>query len=208
MLLNASTFEENYLLAEIYKEFYDMKGRSVQIQWIPSHKGIDGNEKVDQEAVNKTRERQTFFNGITMSDAIILSNNEVWDSWTKKYKKLSDDKGKWHFQILEKPCRRIWNKNMTLNSEEVKIISRIRTGHCLTKDRKAKWKWEDDELCEWCETTEDLHHILYDCPRYNQSRVEYPSLEYMKPLETILSEKCEEEMKQIVKFLKENKIHI
>ncbi|XP_029731108.2 uncharacterized protein LOC115267823 [Aedes albopictus] len=209
MLLNEKSFEENYVLAEVYKEFYGMRGNNIRIQWIPSHMGIQGSEKVDQEAVNQTRLPQTFFNTITMSDALVVSKQGIWDEWTRKYQRLSNDKGKWHFQIQERPYnRKIWSKNLLLNPDEIKTLSRIRTGHCLTKERKAMWGLEKDDQCEWCETTGNLKHILYDCPRYNQSRVEHSALEYMKPLETILLENFEEELKQIVHFLKVNQIHI
>nr|XP_029719608.1 uncharacterized protein LOC115261838 [Aedes albopictus] len=208
MLLNEKCFEENYLLAEIYKELCGVRASSIQIQWIPSHMGIAGNERADQEAVSKTNEPQSFFNGITMSDALILSSREVWDNWTTKYQEQSSEKGKWHYKIQQRPNKKIWSKDLVLNPDDIKVLNRIRSGHCLTKDRKHQWGWEDTDQCEWCETTEDLRHILYDCPRYNQSRADYPVLEYMKPLEDILQEKCEEELKQVVRFLKRNHLHI
>lgn len=208
MLLNSKSFEGNYLLAEIYKELYGIRGNPIRIQWIPSHMGIDGNERADLEAVEQTKKPQSFFNGITMSDALILSNHEIWDSWKRKYQEQSNDKGKWHYQILDRPYKQIWSKHLTLNADEIKVLNRIRSGHCLTKDRKFKWGWEEDDQCEWCDTTEDLKHILYECPRYDRERAEYPVLEYMQPLETILQNRNEEDMKQIVYFLKRNNLHI
>ncbi|XP_062703986.1 uncharacterized protein LOC134286390 [Aedes albopictus] len=208
MLLNLRTIKDNYLLGEIYKELQSMAGSVCKIQWIPSHTGIHGNETADQLAVSKTREKQTCCRGITAGDALNLSKLETWEEWRQKYKNISKDKGIWHFQLMERPGQKIWSKDLILNPDEVKTLNRIRSGHCLTKDRKANWGWEDDNLCEWCEVTENLKHILYDCPRYNQSRSQFPPLEYMKPLEMILQEGCEEELKQIVKFLKANEVHI
>lgn len=208
MLLKLREIEDNFLLGGIYKELLEITGDVCKIQWIPSLVGIQGNEIADQLVVNKSRERQSNCQGITAGDAVILSSHETWEEWNQAYKQISDEKGTWHYQLMERPGRKIWSKGLILSPDEVKVLNRIRSGHCLTKDRKAKWGWETDELCEWCEIPEDLKHILYDCPRYNQSRSKFPALEYMKPLEIILQEGCEEEMKQIVKFLKANDIHI
>ncbi|XP_065083429.1 uncharacterized protein LOC135705584 [Ochlerotatus camptorhynchus] len=208
MLLNESLYEANYLLWEIHKEFQNLGGRTIKIQWVPSHNGIKGNETADQLAVTKSQEKQTFYHGITVGDALRLSSTEIWEDWTRKYKATSKEKGKWHYQLMDRPNKKIWSKDLRLQPDEVKVLSRIRSGHSLTKERKASWGWELHDTCDWCEVTEDLKHILYDCPRYNQSRSKYIVLDYMKPLEMILTENCEEELKQVVKFLKENNIHI
>ncbi|XP_065073530.1 uncharacterized protein LOC135697686 [Ochlerotatus camptorhynchus] len=183
-------------------------GAKIKIQWIPSHAGIDGNEIVDQAAVRKTTDQQSDFNGITMGDAINLSKKEVWSDWTEQYKRTSTSKGRWHFRIAETPYQRIWSNNLWLTALQIRMLSRIRSGHTLTKDRRAKWKIEQDEFCDLCEETEDLRHVLYYCPRYNISRSKYQVLEYIKPLEEIFDEKCEESMLQIYKFIQEEKIQI
>lgn len=78
----------------------------------------------------------------------------------------------------------------------------------MTKDRKARWKWESDDLCEVCEEREDINHLLYICPMYNVLRSQYPALDYYKTLENIFREECEQSMKQIVQFLKAANIQI
>ncbi|XP_058811030.1 uncharacterized protein LOC131675918 [Topomyia yanbarensis] len=197
---------ENYIIWEIFKELQSMPRSYVRIQWIPSHQEIQGNEIADRAAVARTHDKQSFFNGITMSDAIILSRKEIWDEWERRYKAESMKKGKWHFTICETPCKTIWAKHLTLNTEQVKIMNRIRSGHTLTKERRAQWGLEMDDLCNLCEEVEDLKHLLYHCSKYNNIRINYNILEYMEPLEPILREKCEESMKQIAKFIKETKI--
>lgn len=208
ILLNESNLETNYIVWEIYKELQEACNITIKVQWIPSHVGIEGNEKVDTIAVEKSHEKQSFFNGITLGDAVLLSNQEIWNDWTRSYKEKSLNKGKWHASIMDTPGRKSWFKGLQLNPYEIRTINRLRSGHTLTKDRRAAWGWESDNLCEWCEVVEDIKHIIYDCPRYNIVRSKYGVLEYMKPLELILEENCEEELRQVTNFLKETKTQI
>lgn len=109
---------------------------------------------------------------------------------------------------MEEPANTIWSKGLILTAEEKRILNRIRTGHTFTKERRYKWGCELEEECDLCEETDDLEHMLYNCPRYNTERNDFPALEYYKSLETIFKN-CEEmEMKQIVQFLKTTKIKI
>lgn len=207
-LTNTKALRENFIVWDIYKEVKGMRRGAVHIQWIPSHMGIQGNEIADQAARAKSFERQTEFIGIALGDAGIVSESEIWYSWCKEYKQLSQDKGCWHFRILKEPGRKVWFKHKQLTSVQIKALNRIRSGHTLTKERRALWRLELDNLCETCEEKEDLNHLLYYCPRLNNIRSEYQVLEYMKPLEEILVDECEEGMKQVVNFIKEAKIQI
>ncbi|XP_065082205.1 uncharacterized protein LOC135704650 [Ochlerotatus camptorhynchus] len=208
MLLNEDIIANNYIAWEIYKELQDTRENTIKIQWIPSHVGIRGNEVADQAAKQKSREKQTFFNGLTMADALRLSNLDIWADWSRRYKEQSKTKGCWHFNLMETPGRKIWSHELQLNPDEVKTLNRIRSGHALTKSKRATWGWEIDDQCDWCEVKEDIKHILYDCPKFNIERNKYPILEYMKPIEQVLIELCEEELKQITRFIKETKSQI
>ncbi|XP_058827461.1 uncharacterized protein LOC131687396 [Topomyia yanbarensis] len=202
-LMNRNTLLENFIIWDIHKEMKSMRKGAVQIQWIPSHMDIHGNEIADQAAVAKSSEKQTEHIGITQGDAIILCQKEVLNEWTKEYKLISNTKGRWHHKIMENPGRNCWSKDLILSSEQKKILNRIRSRHTCTKERRALWGLELDECCEMCIEREDLNHSLYHCPKYNNTRIKFNALEYMKPLEEIFLENCEESMKQICNFIKE-----
>lgn len=113
-----------------------------------------------------------------------------------------------HRTFMEIPESKTWCHNLALSNEEKTVLSRIRSGHTLTKDRRHQWGWEYDELCDYCEEKEDINHILFICPKYNIERVEFPILEYNKPLSAILKENSEADLKQIVQFVKQIKIRL
>lgn len=208
ILNNKETTMSNFLAWQIVGAMQRHIGRKIVIQWIPSHVGIPGNEKVDEAAVETTYKTQTLYNSLVLSDAINVAKKEIWDCWEKEYQEISMEKGKWHFDIMNFPNAKIWWHGLNLNSEEIIILNRIRSGHTLTKERKYQWKWETNECCDVCEEKEDIDHLLYYCPIYNIQRSDFPVLEYCKPLKIICKENNEAELKQIVQFLKLTKIQI
>ena len=109
---------------------------------------------------------------------------------------------------METPGTKIWFHNLNLTTEEKIIIGRIRTGHTNTKERRYKWGWEDTDECDLCGEKDDILHLLYDCPKFNIERSEYPVLEYYKPLTTILKDNNEMDLKEIVDFTKKTELKL
>ncbi|KAL9694548.1 hypothetical protein quinque_013833 [Culex quinquefasciatus] len=184
-LTNSKLLHENFIIWDIYKEIEKAPRGAIKIQWVPSH----------VESVGMKQQTQQH-----------KENKEIWEDWSREYKTASETKGRWHYQLMESPSPKIWFKGLLLGPAQIKLLSRIRSGHTLTKDRRALWRLEDDNLCELCLEVEDLKHSLYYCPKYNNTRSKHHVLEYMKPLEEILKERCEESMKQIYNFIKECRI--
>lgn len=162
----------------------------------------------DRAAVEATSGRQTKHNLLTVGDAVRVAKEESWDDWERSFAETSQEKGYWYKTIQTKPQKKPWFKHLILNNGEIRKLSRIRSGHMLTKDRRYQWKWENTEECDLCEEVENIKHILYDCPKHNSIRSKYPALEYFEPLEEIFKQEREASMTQIHQFLLETKIQI
>lgn len=201
---------KNYLVMDIYRllqKIVDEK-QLVVIQWIPSHVGIRGNEAADSLAKAATENSQTIFEALTLGDTISLVKNEIWIKWTDKYRKMSETTGKIHFEFMKNPGKKIWCKNLKLSAAEIISLNRIRSNHCMTKDRKHKWGWETNPNCEVCFEEENLTHILYRCSKWDTIREKYRILQNGKNLHDIFTDLIEQELKQLTSYLKEISIFV
>ncbi|XP_062704533.1 uncharacterized protein LOC134286857 [Aedes albopictus] len=205
---NTENANDNFLVFDINQLRNQLIQRNIKIQWIPSHIDVRGNDLADRAAVQATTQRQDMFVGLTLGDTLRLAKKEIWSKWTRLYQEISTEKGKYRFQIQNEPGTTIWCQKMDLSTHEKIMLSRIRSGHSLTKDRKYTWKWADTENCDTCGAKEDIEHILYHCSKYNNIRAKHDILINQKPLNEILNEGSEEEYKSITKFLTEGKIAI
>lgn len=210
MIAKQENAKTNHLIWEIYQWYQKIQTQKgqVTIQWIPSHVQIKGNELADQLANQKTETTQDNFETLTLGDAILLAKEEIWNSWREQYKQTSQNKGKAHYEFAKEPGKQPWFKNLQLKTEEIVTLTRIRSNHCMTKDRKHGWGWEPDDKCDVCHVTENLEHILYHCNKYTTERAKHKVLKNKKPLKDILQGSQTDELKCITTFLKEIKIQL
>lgn len=139
------------------------------IQWIPSHVGIEGNEKADEMA-KKIIDEELFVeiinNNSIDKDIINLSNNKMNLEFQSWYEKLSQDKGKITFGIMPKVTKDPWYKNSKLSTEIIKMINRILTNHAYTPKFLKMMKVSDSDLCDICNCIADVEHIVFKCIKY------------------------------------------
>ncbi|XP_062539004.1 uncharacterized protein LOC134207299 [Armigeres subalbatus] len=208
ILRNRKKWEVNFLAWEIVKKMQYLTNHIICVQWIPSHVGIEGNDLADRAAVEATRKQQDNFSALVLDDVQGLAKSEIFADWNNMYQQQSAEKGRFHYQFQRETSNRIWCKGLYLNPAEIRILSRIRSGHTLTKERLYRGGWEPSDECEHCQETENLHHLLYICPRFNTQRSKFLILELCKPLEQILEENNENDLQQIVAYLKDTKITV
>lgn len=168
-------------------------GKEVQILWVPSHVGIEGNERADQAAKDATNLDN--INTLTASgDFKSYVKLKVKQSWEQTWRAKINNKLR-----RVKPTTARWYTGGD-RSEQV-IITRIRIGHTRLT-HSYLFQRTDPPSCEHCGRPLTVEHIIIECIKYNQARTRYS-------IPATLEEALENKMNtltNVLKFLKDIKI--
>ena len=133
-------------------------GGKVTIVWVPSHCGVDGNEKADRLADEGTKLDQTEV-PITHAIAKARIKRTKWSTTHKRAKEIFQEKRKPKLQVERQWPRRVQS-----------LFSRLRSGHAKEL-RQYMYKIDvaEDPYCE-CGEEESIIHVLCDCPILESTR--------------------------------------
>jgi len=134
---------KNSIIKCITKLLYD-GGGNVKLKWIPGHAGILGNEQADQEA-KKACNISAHSGKLTADDAILFIKNIT--------------------KISDKPHT---PKDSTRKQQVA--LARWRMGY-TKKTHKHIIEKTPPPLCEQCNLTDTVDHILMHCEKYNIDRL-------------------------------------
>ena len=190
------------------------KGNVIQIEWIPSHVDIEGNEMADFTAKNtmingaedKTRPAKTEIYSV-INKAIMSKWQQQFDHPPPDKKGVIHYKGR-HYYHLQRNVK----KDVVMYSLDRlhdRVYTRLRFGHSRLG---LQCKWEKEGICKQCDdqSFEDDLHVFFDCPAYTKDRKELEStmfkLGYKQVThETLLNpprKHLHEVVKAVIKFLK------
>lgn len=68
-------------------------------------------------------------------------------------------------------------------------------------------KFEDNNICDTCNTIENATHIVNNCNKHNTIRSKYTSIQ-TKGLTVILKDNVEKELQELIQFLNEADQHL
>lgn len=207
-LLKNNANIDNYLICKIRQTIEESNIETIIIQWIPGHTGLVGNDRADLAAKMGTRRLQIENIAITKDDLLLNLKIETTCIWNQRYKLISEEKGTYHYSIMQDVSLNPWFRDMTLSSRDTIIINRLRTGHLATKDRLYSWGLISSYKCDTCDVTEDIMHILHQCPKFDMLRSKYPMLVQKETLHEILTSTNVKKIKDIASFLGETGINI
>nr|XP_053624902.1 uncharacterized protein LOC128683363 [Plodia interpunctella] len=142
----------------------------LRLQWVPSHIGLVGNEKVDSLA----KEARTSGSSTTISPDYVEKfskfKNITYNLWKEYFNRRSLEKGIWYKTLQSQPPQVPWFSNVKLSRNLIKVAFRLRSGHYLCNKFKFMMKKSDTPNCERCGVLEDVQHILIDCIKYKCER--------------------------------------
>ena len=164
------------------------KGTHVRFCWIPSHCGIEGNEKIDQSA----KESLDPLARVHYADLKPLINSYIQQLLQIKW----DVSVHGRDLYLLKPILGSPKKFQYLTRAEEVVITRLRIGH--TKATKSHILYRGPPTtCQHCGQTLTIDHMLLECAALQEIRDKYYTADSLKTLFEKIPETC------IVDFLRE-----
>ena len=168
------------------------KGTRVRFCWVPSHCGIDGNERVDQLAKETLDQDIDPLANVHYTDMKPLVNSYI--------QKLVQTK--WDVAVhgrdlyLVKPTLGPPKKFQHLTRAEEVVITRLRIGH-TTATKSHILSRGPPTGCHHCGETLTIDHMLLECALLQECRDEYYTVDSLNALFETIPETC------IVEFLRE-----
>lgn len=162
---------KNSLIQDIILKYNEITTKDnntdITISWIPSHVGIEANEKVDRLAKIAALSKQPTHH-ISLptcpEEWKKSSAKEIYENWDRQWQGIK----------LQKPHllrNSIFDKNpaLSFNRKDQVIINRLRIGHTNLTHLHLINK-EENKKCNSCNTGQSVKHIIIDCPLFENAR--------------------------------------
>ena len=146
-------------------------GIEIKIIWIPSHKGILGNEMVDEAAKNAAMKENLMNVAIPFSDIIPTYKQICYKKNQEELIKISENKGNFYFENFYNYNKKPWFSTMfNLPRKTITFINRLRSNHTLLNNSLFKYKIVNSDLCKCGKEADTADHIFWHCDLYTVER--------------------------------------
>ena len=208
----------NYIILEIKKNLkrIEEQQKTIKLIWVPAHKGIIGNEKVDNLAKEASSSGIQLNIKLPYTDLFEELKRESNYRSEKILKEIVKTKGKKFFDKFYSPTRKPWFYKIISSRYHIVTINRLRANHYNLSESLHRKNMVISPRCECGYLEEDYEHIILDCPKYNIQRNTLfkkfkkanKQQEIKINIEEILKEPTTLKSKFITDYLKSCKLHI
>ena len=160
-----STNLKNPIAISIQNQLIELyhKGKTIVLCKVPSHVGIDLNEKADKHAKEATQIPGFYTQKIIMEDLKPIIKKITLKAWQTRWDLHNT---KLH-EIRPKIER--WTRERQLSRGHQVKLSRLRLGHTKFTHEYLMTK-TNQPICSLCATPLTITHILIHCPKYSNER--------------------------------------
>ena len=151
------------------------EGAEVTLQWVPSHIGIEGNERADKiakEAASKPIppgvDRYSSFSYIMRQ--VKAQKRLETRNWLYKVTYKGEIKKRNRAYTLTEPLE-LEPQVSTVRKPLAKRFYQLKIGHAITASYLHRIKRSNTPRCWWCNTAkQDIDHLLFECRRWSPQR--------------------------------------
>jgi ribonuclease HI len=142
----------------------------LRLQWMPGHCENPGNDAADRLAKEAAQPGKTHPFRPLLSRENAFVRRKIYTQWGQEWK--TSTKGA-HLRKIDSglPARYTRKLYGNLPRNRAYLLTQLRTGHNWLSIYAKKFGFRDDDLCE-CGAQETVAHVLMECPRLRELRVE------------------------------------
>ncbi|XP_058807432.1 uncharacterized protein LOC131673441 [Phymastichus coffea] len=169
-----NTVKSNHYIYEILqKNDKFSKGNNsttLTVVWVPAHRGIIGNEMADKASKKATELLPTVIQ-IPHTDYRALFKKTAVNSTNKLIKNQGLTKGVDYFKNYYDDSNTSWYSNKGYEREFITSVCRCRSNHISLNESLFKINVISDPKCECGADTQELNHIVWQCPLFDDTRI-------------------------------------
>jgi ribonuclease HI len=156
------------------------QGKKINICWIPSHRGIAGNELDDQMAKEAITANVVTIPSINKLDGKTFIRSKLRAQWDTYWStSVNNSHTGTHFRKIKKEVGYWPWTSIPDNRRMETCLARLRLGHSGLRDHSHRFGLTWSPLCD-CGVPETVEHYLIQCGLHNQHRI--PVLQLMQHL--------------------------
>lgn len=191
--------EVRYMLNKLQSQ-----DKEIHFEWVPSHRGICGNEIVDKLAKEGSLKE-------SIDVRVPSTKEELTKHMKSHYKEIwqyeweISEKGRDLFNIQENVGKHI--KVQGYSRKEMILLHQIRLGKCRLNYYLYVIKQHENGMCDICNVPETIEHYLSNCTKYNRERtIMKNSLKIQNVnVGNVMNESSKDNFRSLMRYIKDTK---